>query len=480
MARDTPKALSIVPDGSVNAARPGRSPGALRSTSYRIPRNNARSQTPGNTELYRAPLRNAIQATRQLLAWLDHQSGSRSERPHVTTNNKALPVLAVLVTACFLPTEARAQTIPNGAAIDAEVNKLMTRTSAKGMAVAVIDHGKVGYVHAYGIRNTKGDPLTIDTVMYGASLTKTVFAYTVMQLVDQGKLKLDTPMKEDLDNPLPSYGPDPVFPDKYGPYKDLADDSRWQKITPRMSLTHSTGFANFWFIEPDHKLHIHFEPGARFNYSGEGFILLQFVIEHGRKAQGLGVDLGDLTRANFDRLGMTRTSLVWRDAFAANVADGWNDQGEIQEHDQRSKVRVAGSMDTTISDLPKFVAALVRGDGLSAASRAEMTKPLLHITTAHQFPPFLPDLPASEQRKDLYAGLGVVVFDGPQGHGFYKGGHDGQTANAMVCIEASQRCVLILSNDVRSEAGFADLVRFILGDTAVPYDWEYGDHAGKS
>ena len=58
----------------------------------------------------------------------------------------------------------------------------------------------------------------------------------------------------------------------------------------------------------------------------------------------------------------------------------------------------------------------------------------------------------SEQRKDLYAGLGVVVFDGPQGRGFYKGGHDGQTANTTVCIEASQRCVLILSNDVRSEA----------------------------
>jgi hypothetical protein len=35
------------------------------------------------------------------------------------------------------------------------------------------------------------------------------------------------------------------------------------------------------------------------------------------------------------------------------------------------------------------------------------------------------------------------------------------------------------SNDVRSE-GFADLVRFIPGDTGVPYDWEYGDHAGKS
>ena len=109
-----------------------------------------------------------------------------------------------------------------------------------------------------------------------------------------------------------------------------------------------------------------------------------------------------------------------------------------------------------------------------------MTKPRVHITTAHQFPLFLPDLPVSDQRKDLYAGLGVTVFAGPQGQGFYKGGHDGQTANTMVCIEAGQRCVVILSNDVRSEAGFADLVRFILGDTGVPYDWEYGDHAGKS
>ena len=319
--------------------------------------------------------------------------------------------------------------------------------------------------------------------MYGASLTKTVFAYTVMQLVDQGRLTLDTPLKDDLDRPLPSYGPDPVFPDKYGPYKDLAGDPRWEKITPRMCLTHTTGFSNFWFIEPDGKLRIHFEPGTRFSYSGEGFILLQFVVEHGRKAQGLGLDVGDLTKANFDRLGMTRTSLVFHDGDYGedtNVADGWNDQGEPQPHDKRSKVRAAGSMNTTISDISKFAAALVRGDGLSAASRAEMTKPSFHIATAHLFPPFLPDAPPGEQRADLYSGLGVTVFTGPQGPGFYKGGHDGATANTMVCIEAGQRCVVILSNDVRSEAGFADLVRFILGDTGVPFDWEYGDHAGKS
>ena len=392
----------------------------------------------------------------------------------------ASPPSVVLLAAICFPVVMAAQGLPNGAAIDTEVGKIMTRTHANGMAVAVIDHGKTIYVNSYGIRNAKGDPLTTDTVMYGASLTKTVFAYTVMQLVDQGKLKLDTPLVADLDNPLPTYGPDPVFPDKYGPYKDLADDLRWQKITPRMCLTHSTGFSNFWFIEPDQKLRIHFDPGTRFSYSGEGFILLQFVIEHGRKAQGLGLDVGDLTKANFDRLGMSRTSLVWHNGQDPNVADGWNDQGQPQPHDKRSKVRAAGSMNTTITDLSKFTAALVRGDGLSAASRAEITKPVLHIGTANLFPLFLPDVPPAQQRKDLYSGLGVILFNGPQGHGFYKGGHDGQTANTMVCIEASQRCVLILSNDVRSEAGFAELVKFILGDTGVPYDWEYGDHAGKS
>jgi hypothetical protein len=187
-----------------------------------------------------------------------------------------------------------------------------------------------------------------------------------------------------------------------------------------------------------------------------------------------------LTTATFTRLGMSRTRLMWREDFAPNLADGWNDRGEPKEHDSRSKVRVAGSMDTTISDLSKFVAALVRGDGLSKASRAEMTKPQLKITTAHQFPNFAPSIPVSEQRKDLYAGLGVIVFDGPQGHGFFKGGHDEQTANTVVCLEKTQRCAVLLSNDVRAEAGYPEMIRFILGDAGVPFDWEYGDHAGKS
>lgn len=374
-----------------------------------------------------------------------------------------------------------AHKLPTGAAIDHHVKALMADKGVKGMAVAVIDKGRVTYVKAYGDRNAKGDPLRTDTVMYGASLTKAVFAYTVMRLVDQHRIALDAPVADDLDKPLPEYDTEAIYPGKYGPYKDLAGDPRWKKITPRMALTHSTGFLNFYWLEPDQKLRIHFEPGSRFSYSGEGLILLQFAIENGRKSQGLGADVGELMRQNvFQPLGMKRTSMKWRADFAGNLADGWNDKGQPQPHDERSKVRAAGSMDTTIDDLSKFAAAVVTGKGLSRAAHAEMIKPQLHIGTRTQFPPAQPDLPADQQRKDLYAGLGVVVFDGPQGHGFFKGGHDGQTGNTLVCIEASERCVLILGNDVRGEATFADLVQFILGDTGVPYAWEYGDQAGKS
>jgi CubicO group peptidase (beta-lactamase class C family) len=142
--------------------------------------------------------------------------------------------------------------------------------------------------------------------------------------------------------------------------------------------------------------------------------LLQFTIEQGARTKGLGLDVKELTNAIFARLGMTRTSLQWRPHFGPNLADGWNDKGEPQEHDERSNVRVAGSMDTTISDLAKFIAALVRGDGLSMAARAEMVKPSLHIGTAHQFPNFAPYLPKAEQRSDLAAGLGVIVRWAPR------------------------------------------------------------------
>lgn len=381
-------------------------------------------------------------------------------------------MLLVALASCALALSGVAQTaLPTPEAIDARIHAAMAATGAKGIAIAVIDGGKVAYVQAYGVRNSHGDPLQTDTIMYGASLTKTVLAYATLELVDRGLLDLDRPIADFLAKPLPDYPSEP----KYADWSPLATDPRWRKITPRIVLTHSTGFANFGFLEPDGKLKIHFEPGTRYSYSGDGILLLQFAIE-----RGLNRDVGELTKAIFDRLDMPRTSLIWRPDFAGNLADGWDDKGQTEGHSKRSKVRAAGSMDTTIADLAKFAAALVRGDGLSAASRRELARPQLHITSAHQFPTLLPATPLALQRPDLHAGLGVVVFDGPQGAGFFKGGHNGTTANTLVCLEAGKRAVLILANDVRAEAAFADLVRFILGETGVPYDWEYGDTPGKS
>jgi hypothetical protein len=113
-------------------------------------------------------------------------------------------------------------------------------------------------------------------------------------------------------------------------------------------------------------------------------------------------------------------------------------------------------MDTTISDLARFFAALTRHEGISAASQAQMLKPQLHIGTATQFPNFAPDQSAARQRKDLNAGLGVVLFRGPQGAGLFKGGHDGQTANMLVCLRALKG---LRPTDVQRRSGGSRLLR---------------------
>ncbi|MGQ3050972.1 MAG: serine hydrolase domain-containing protein [Roseateles sp.] len=371
-------------------------------------------------------------------------------------------LLTCLLAALPLLTAASPPAVPGSAAIDAEVARLMRATQAQGLAVAVIDAGRVVHVGAYGKRNAGGEPLLTDTVMYGASLTKAVFGCWVMQLVDQSELDLDRPLAAYLDKPLPDYPHDP----KSGPWHHLADEPRWRKLTARMLLTHSSGFANFAFLEPDRRLRMHVDPGTRYAYSGEGLMLLQFVLE-----RGLKLDVGaEVQRRVFDRFGMTRTSLMWRADFRPNLADGWKADGSVEPHDERGKVRVAGSMDTTIADMAKMAAGYV-----NSASLATLTAPILPITTATQFPTLQAELPPSQRRPDLAAGLGVIAFDGPQGAGFYKGGHNDSTGNTWVCVKAGKRCVVVLANDVRAEAAFPRLVEFILGETGVPWRWEYGE-----
>lgn len=187
-------------------------------------------------------------------------------------------------------------------ALDPEITRLMRAAHVPGLAVAVICDGKISYLEAYGARDVGAKlPLHVNTVMYGASLTKATFAYMVMTLVDDGTIDLDKPVAAYLPKPLPDY------PD----YADLAGDPRWRTITPRMLLSHTSGFPNWRFytahgVDENGKLFINQQPGTRYGYSGEGMQLLQFMIE-----TGLGMDVGELMQARvFNRFGMIRTSMT--------------------------------------------------------------------------------------------------------------------------------------------------------------------------
>lgn len=356
---------------------------------------------------------------------------------------------------------AYAAELPAGAVIDTEARRLMAREDVKGMAVAVVDGGQVLHVAAYGHANVAENRiLKTDTIMYGASVTKAAFAYMVMQLVDEGRLDLDRSVAEYLPRPLPDYED----------YTDLAGDERWRLLTPRIILTHRTGFANMRILEADRRLRFHFTPGTRYAYSNEGFWVLQTVLE-----QGLKLDVGaEMQRRVFDRFAMTRTSMQWRDDFAGNLADGYAMDGTFEPHDRRDNVAAAGSMDTTIADQARLWAGVVSGEGLSPAARAEFVRGQFAIANAHQFPTLATDTDPRGAAINLSAGLGVMTFKDPQaGLTWFRGGHNDWTGNMVICQDARRRCVIFLGNSVRAELIYPELARFILGDTAMPWWWVY-------
>jgi CubicO group peptidase (beta-lactamase class C family) len=343
--------------------------------------------------------------------------------------------------------------------IDATVLRLMHAAKVTGTGVAILNDGKIVYLKTYGYRHLKnGLPLTPDSVMSAASFSKVAFAFMVMQLVQEGVLDLDKPVYQYLRKPLPDYGD----------YSDLAGDERYQKITARMLLDHTPGFPNWRWFEDDRKLHIHFEPGSRFAYSGEGIALLQFVVETVTKKP-----LEDLMQERvFQPLGMTRTSMVSHLRFDSDSADGYDEQENSLGPQRRLKAQAAGSMKTTTADFARFVQAVLQGQGLRKETRDLMLSPQIQILSKHEFPPLAMETTEENKPIRLSYGLGWGLYWTPYGKAFFKEGHDEGWRNYTVCFDDAKIGILIMTNSSNGEGLYKELLETLLKNPYTPIEWE--------
>ena len=379
--------------------------------------------------------------------------------------NRALTTISSALFVCAVSAQAQRPAIArldgrplSPAQIDATVNPLIQAAHVTGAGVALFHGGKIVYLKAYGMRDTeKGLPLTPDSVMTAASLTKSAFATVVMRLVQRGALDLDKPIEQYLGKPLGDFDS----------YADLKGDPRTGKLTLRILLDHATGFANFRGLEDDHKLHIHYDPGTHYGYSGEGIVLAQFVVEKvtGESATQL------MQEELYGPLKMTRSSMVWEPRFESDFANGYDEYGRSLGPERRKSPNAAGSMQTTPRDYALFLSALMRREVLNARTLDTMLSPQIRIHSAHQFPSLNTETTAAYDPIDLSYGIGWGIYKSPYGPAFFKEGHDEGWRNLALCLRNGDG-LLAMTNSSNGEGIFKPLVEALLGQTGFPFDWD--------
>ena len=361
------------------------------------------------------------------------------------------------------PAQQPAITRPDGGnltatQIDSTVNRLRQAAHVTGAGVALFHRGEIVYLKAYGLRDTeKKLPLTTDSVMTAASLTKSAFATVVMRLVQRGALNLDTPIEQYLGKPLGDFAS----------YADLKGDPRTAKLTLRILLDHTAGFANFRGLEGDRKLRIHSDPGTHYAYSGEGINLAQFVVE---KVTGMSA-----TQLMQEELygphRMSRSSMIWQPRFESDFANGYDEYGRSLGPERRTSPNAAGSMQTSLRDFAGFLSALMLGQVLSSAARDTMLSPQIHIHSARQFPSLNTDTTTAYDPIELSYGVGWGLYKSPYGPAFFKEGHDEGWRNLALCFLNGDG-MLVMTNSSNGEGIFKPLVEALLGETAFPFDWD--------
>jgi len=254
---------------------------------------------------------------------------------------------------CLAAASLLALVLPSTADVDRLIPRLMSEGEVPGLSVVLIRDGRIAWHRAYGMANAETRaPLTERAVFESASLTKPVFAYAVLKLVDAGVLTLDAPLDAVLREPVA--------------------DERMKQITARMVLTHTTGFQNE--VMPGQTLQVHFAPGERFSYSGAGFLYLQRYVE-----RVTGKRLPELMQALvFQPLRMTSSGYVWRPEYEQSKPFGHGAAGIPAVRRKPAEATVA-TLHTTPLDYARFMIAVMKGAGLKPETARAMLTPQVKV-----------------------------------------------------------------------------------------------------
>jgi CubicO group peptidase (beta-lactamase class C family) len=237
---------------------------------------------------------------------------------------------------------------PRRAALDRDMPAILARHKVPSVSVAQIQNGKLVLVAAYG-EQSPGVPASPATLYNVASLTKPVSAEIVLRLASAGRLSLDEPMH-------------PVWTDP-----DVAGDPRHKLLTPRLALSHRTGFPNWRFLAADKRLAFAHAPGEGVGYSGEGY---EWVSRFA--ARKAGEDFEALAqRLVFDPAGMKDTAYTRRAWFAGRLAVGSDEAGKPVEAVLRDAYLASDDIHTTAADYARFMIGAMNRHGLTPEIAAQ-------------------------------------------------------------------------------------------------------------
>ncbi|MBA4148221.1 MAG: cyanophycinase [Verrucomicrobia bacterium] len=319
--------------------------------------------------------------------------------------------------------------------------QLMAAWNVPGVSIAVVRNHKLAWLGQYGIKtHGQTDQVNANTVFEAASMSKPVFAYVALQLVQEGLLDLDTPLVEILGRPY------------------ITDEPLHKRITARMVLTHTTGFPNWrpggW--RRDGPLPVHFEPGTQERYSGEGFLFLQRAVE---KLTGLPTE-ELMQKRLLEPLGMTNSSYVWRDSYDSMAASGHTSEGRIPER-ERSIYRTANSaftLYTTPADYALFLIEMMRKDRSGKHSLNAKTLDAMLTVSSNSKGNDAESLPNEEGGKARF-GLGWRVEMRENGKRVYHSGSNGTGFRCYADFHPpTGNGIVIMANGVNGNKLWADLI----------------------